>query len=68
MNQKSMSRWSQGVAVKCLQHEEKEKIFIFNKTDTCGAVAERLRRQAQNQEVSGSKPRSDISIEVTSQC
>ena len=34
----------------------------------CGAVAERLRYRSREQRVASSSPRSDISVEVTSQC
>ena len=34
----------------------------------CGAVAERLRYCSREQKVPSSSPRSDISVEVTSQC
>ena len=33
-----------------------------------GAVAERLRYRSREQKVPSSSPRSDISVEVTSQC
>ena len=34
----------------------------------CGTVAERLRYRSREQKVPSSSPRSDISVEVTSQC
>ena len=43
-------------------------VLINNLNKIRGAVAERLRYRSREKKVQSSSPRSDISVEVTSQC